>query len=567
MPRKLIRAAVHAPSWTWVIVAGALAHALLPLTDYVLWDGWWYATDLQRSDGPANMSRLFHEIGRPMDLYFYEPLRWSGGDPVLLAKCLGVTAWVVTPACVFVVLRRLGRLPETLAIAVTVLMTTLPVFDILGDLAIWMNTACVLLFWLSWLGFSYLQSTKGLRRIATRLALMGSFFVSFNLNSNLVFFYAIGLALAACRAQRMDFAEAKRLLRITAVGFIDFLSLPIVFWIWKTWFTPTSGVHTDYNRPSFDVMRLFAGYVGVGVDFLLPCAYDIASSPLALFFAVTAVAVAIYLVKSGAPADTAPLILHTRPLFLWCTGLVLLLAAAFPYLAVGQPLGSEGWVTRNCILCPLPVALILVACLLEANRRLMPGVPRAWLVGVVAIAAAGVGGCVQNYLRYQTFGMKQIALRHAFHETIHETDATVIQFRDYAPIPRTIGAYPPIIWSFIASYPPLPPRTLVIETASFAPDNYVIGSNGEMTRFMPRVSFDPPGVELCIEKTLMPYAFTQVRRQGPQALLAAYMTTDGAPTIHQAIRYLCLRMVAPAKALKYACEFIRPERAVLPNIE
>jgi len=567
MPNRLLAAAVNAPSWTWIIVAGALAHGLLPLTDYVLWDGWWYATDLQRREGPANMSRLFHEIGRPMDLYFYEPLRWSGQDPVLLTKCLGVLAWVTTAVCVYGVLCRLGSIPKELATAIAVLMTTLPVFDILGDLAIWMNTACVLLFWLSWLGVSHLHSTQGLKGTTIRLALLCGFFASFNLNSNLVLFYAICLALAACRARSMNFSEARRLVQRNVGRFIDFLLLPIMFWFWKTWFTPTSGVHTEYNRPSFDAMRLSVGYVSVAIDFLFPCAYEVASCPLALFFAVFAAAGAIYLVKSGAPAGIAPSIPHMSPLFLWCMGLVLLLAAAFPYVAVGQPLGSEGWVTRNCILCPLPVALMLIAFLLEANRRWIPNFPYAWLVGVVMLAAAGVGACLENYLLYQAFGIKQLGVQHALHEVIRETGASVIQLRDYAPIPRTIQAYPPIIWSFIASHPPLLPQTLVVETASFAPDNYVIGSNGELTRLMPRIALNSTSVEKCVEQTLMAYAFTQVPRRGPQALLAAHATVDGQSHIQRAIRYLWLRWVAPAEASKRAQEFVRAERTLLPDVE
>ena len=46
------------PSWAWIVVAGVLAHGIVPLTDYVLWDGWWYAADLARPEGPTVMARL-----------------------------------------------------------------------------------------------------------------------------------------------------------------------------------------------------------------------------------------------------------------------------------------------------------------------------------------------------------------------------------------------------------------------------------------------------------------------------------------------------------------------------
>jgi hypothetical protein len=513
------------------------------------------------------MTRLFHEIGRPMDLYFYLPLKWSGRDPVLLSKMLGVTAWIASAVCAYAVLCRLGNFQDELATATAVIMATLPIFDILGDLAIWMNTACVLLFWLSWLGVSYLQQDRLLKGVVIRCASLIGFFLSFNLNSNLVFFYAFCATIAACRARSSSIADARRLLQRTVSKNIDFLLLPLIFWFWKTWFTPTAGFHTNYNQPSLDVIRLLAGYLGVAINFVFPCAYAVVTSPFALLASLAAAAAIIYILNSSSNKIAKKAIPDGSPLFLWCMGLMLLLASAFPYLVVGQPLGSEGWITRNCILSPLPLSLMIVAVVLEANRRWAPKFPRAWLLAVVTVAAGGVGACLENYLQYQAFGMKQLAIQHALSDVIDETGAAVIQLRDYAPIPSTIVSYPPIIWSFIASHPPRPPQTLVVETTSFAPDHFLMGSDGATNRVVPRVTFDSTIVETCIQQTLMPYAFAQVPRQGTQALVAVHLSGGGGTLASQAIRYMAVRWFSRSGASDFVRRFLSVERILLPNVQ
>ena len=87
------------PAWAWVVASGAIAHFLVPLTDYIIWDGWWYATDLGRVEGPAIMARLFHEVGRPLDMAFYGPLRLAGGDATIWAKGLSTATWIAAAVC------------------------------------------------------------------------------------------------------------------------------------------------------------------------------------------------------------------------------------------------------------------------------------------------------------------------------------------------------------------------------------------------------------------------------------------------------------------------------------
>lgn len=556
------------PAWMWVVAAGIAAHGLVPLTDYVLWDGWWYAADLGRHDGPSTMARLFHEVGRPLDMAFYTPLRWLGGNPVTWAKWLGTAAWIGTAVCIGAVLKRTAGLPEAVATAVAVLIATLPVFDMLGELALWMNTGCVLLFWLSWLLLSLLPGFAGWQAIVIRIIAICMFFVSFDLNSNLVMFYAVATAFAALRAP--DFRPSAVWSRLSRplVRHADFLALPVLFWMWKTWFTPTSGFYaTGYNQPSLAPSRLMAGYLGLGLDFVLRGLVELFSSPTWLFAALaTAVASAAVMKRiSGTTAPAEQTCVLALRLIGW--GLFLLLASAFPYIAVGQQLASEGWLSRNCILCPLPVAMIACGLLMLANRWWLQGYPSAWLVGVAALATLGIGGCVHNYLSYQAFGAKQWSIREKLSAAIQESNASVVQLRDYVKIPRTIPYYAPIIWTFIADVGEWPPTSFVFETAVMAPDVFQSGADGLPRRVIPQVPLRAETVDQMITATTMPYALERVPRTGSQILLTIEPAYESDSAADLGMRYLFLSWLEPRRLHEFVQGFTKAESYPLPSID
>jgi hypothetical protein len=556
------------PAWAWIIAAGILAHGLVLLTDYVLWDGWWYAADLARREGPTVMTRLFHEVGRPIDMAFYTPLRWLGGNPIMWAKWFGAASWIGSALCMRAVLRKIAGLPEAVATAVSVLVAALPIFDLLGELALWMNTACVLLFWLAWVLVSRLPECVGWRAIAVRLAALCLFFISFDLNSNLVMFYAVAAALVGLRLPDMRLQTLVSRLPPEVIRHADFLALPIVFWLWKTLFTPTSGFYaTGYNQPSLAADRLAAGYSNLAIDFVLRGLIEFLSSATWIAAAVVAAITATAVMRRF----PLPEFVVERPVRLglrllgW--GLFLLLAAAFPYIVVGQSLASEGWLTRNCILCPLPVAMITCGLLIVVNRWWLSQYPKAWLAGVAGIVTLGVGGCIHNYLAYQALGAKQWSIRSRLVEMIHDSDAAVVQLRDYCQIPRTIPYYPPLIWTYLASGTDALPKTFVIETAMLAPDGVDQGPDGQPRRVIPAIPLRSDSLDESIIGTTMPYALEQVPRTGPQIMVTIEPGSEIAKAGELGVRYLVLSWLSPARMPDFLRGLIKAESRSLPPIQ
>lgn len=556
------------PWWTWVVAAGLLAHGLVPLSDYVLWDGWWYAADLPRPDGPAVMNRLFHEVGRPLDMWFYAPLRWIGGSPVAWSKCLGTGAWITAAVCVANVLRRLARLPLAVACGVGLLMATLPIFDLLGELALWMNTACVLLFWLAWVLVSRLPDLTGSLAIVARIIALATFFVSFDLNSNLVMFYAVALVIIGLRIPDFRSTTLLTWLPRGAVRHADFLVLPIVFWFWKTLFTPTSGFYaTGYNQPSLAPARLATGYMSMATDFVFRGLIGFFWSPAWVLGGLLAGLLTAVVLQRRQANELIPARPTSLGLRLFGLGVFALLAAAFPYVAVNQGLATEGWLTRNCILCPLPVSMILVGLLLIANSCWSNRSPRPWLAGVIAVAVIGIGGCIHNYLIYQALGAKHWSIREKLTEVIRESSPAVIQLRDYYPMPNVIPYYPPVIWTFLANGTGEPPKTFVIETALLAPDVVQSGPDGQPRRVIPTIPFRAETVDEAITNTTMPYAQERVPRRGAQVLAAVRPGFESMQLAELGRRYILLSWFSPSGLKTFVNEFTRIEVTGLPPVQ
>lgn len=562
---KLFGVSGRIPQAAAVVIAGLAAHGLLPLTDYLLWDGWWYAGDLVRGEGAPIMTRLFREVGRPMDMGFYLPMRLFRGDPTVWAKWLGMIAWIASGPCLASVLRRGGGLPPPTATAIALLSVTLPVFDLLGELSLWMNTACVLLFWVAWLLVVSLPASNSWLHYPLRFGSIVLFIVSFNLNSNLVMFYAVAGMLAGLRSAEVPWADLPPRAYRLAAAKLDFLFLPILFWLCKTVFTPTSGYYAQgYNQPSLEPTRFVYGYATMAVQFICTGLLELVASPLWLGLSLAA-AIAAGLTFARRAAD--PPVHKQIPMthVLWW-GLALLAAAAFPYLAVGQQLASEGWLSRNAILCNVPLAMMIVGGLGALNSKAVSSLPWLWAAGVVMVAVLGIGNCHRNYFALQAFGAKERSVQRKLQAAIAEHDACVVQLRDYYFLPGTIAYYPPSIWTFLTSGTAFAPKTFVIDTRAIAPDQISRSPQGHQEIVMPQLTPSAGDIDQAITATTMPYALQNVRRAGPQILVAILPGSLGNQSVELGKKYLAFKFFYPKKCEEFERQMTQARVVSLPPI-
>ena len=531
-----------------VVAAGLLAHGMLLITDHVIWDGWWFNVALGLDDSTL-LVRQITEAGRPLDLLFLAPFRLfpDFASRMVAAKVAGVACWITASVLMMVFLRGCAGFSTGVATIVAILAATAPVPELLGELSMWMYTACVTLFWAGWALITSAHRTAGAARVSARIAALTAFFLSFNLNSQLVMFYGV----AAMAATAPSFGSLRgTAIRSCAMArrHVDLLALPVVFWLWKSWATPATGFYQDYNKPSFDPATIAAGYTRIVLDFVVAGISGLFSSPSAVLVALTIGAALPWLVSRGLAGPCRSIFDEAdepAPLWMATWGFLLLWAASFPYVAVGKTLASTGFDSRNTILCPLPIALLVTGLSMLASRRLLPHRRLAWAIAAVMFVVLFVANCGRNYATLQAYGAKQLSVRGHLHAVQAETPACVVQLRDYYQIPQTIFYYPASIWTFIGGTADALPETFVFQTNPFLPDQQQVDEQGNVGLVIPQAHVTTSILEQMIEETTMPYALAGIPRTGRHVLLLVTPGRNGDAGVPLGLNYLWYKWFQP----------------------
>jgi len=323
--------------------------------------------------------------------------------------------------------------------------------------------------------------------------------------------------------------------------------LPVVFWVIKSVLTPVHGYYVGHNMPSFSVERAVSGVLSL-VAFVLGEGVEFFSSGVAV--AVALVAALVCAVGLGARSalregNTRALRLMGAALVALFGGVVLLLVAAFPYAVVNQPLGSFGWISRNCILTPLPLALILCGFFLVLNQLFFSHRPSAWTVPVVFIVVLGICVSNRNYTQWQALGAKQDSVGLKMRSALETSKAVVVQMRDYFMTPDTIYYYAPIVWTYIGAGNKANPETFVFDTAQSIPHQEAMTETGETRIVFPQVPVTSQLLNQMIEQTTMPYMLRSIPEAGPQIMFIVQQGKLGNNGVSLGARYLWLKWFNP----------------------
>jgi len=547
-----------------IVLLGLAAHGAVLLTDYLIWDSWTYSSWLSRPGELAYLERLFKEAGRPLDMLFWLPfVGLSHAD--LWAKWAGVAAWILSSCLMYLVLIKSHLLVKPVAFSAAALAVVLPVFDVVGVISLWMNSACVALFWAGW----WLVLTLPQKRLpfwTVRALALCVFWLAFNLNSLLVFYYAFASCLIVLPNFQKGLSAVLMSLRRTLLHFPEFAALPFLFWLWKQIFTPTSGYYAEYNKLSLspDVLgrtgrSLWEGFLLGEVHGLFESAVWVAVS------IVTVVALASLLTgrfKStsslGSVGDNAALVL---------AGLFLLLAAALPYAVVDQPCQSFGWLSRNCILFPLPLGMVITGAIGLSSAAFVPTRPAVPWLPLCFVVLLAIGSANRTTLRWQAFGAKQVSIAEKLRASFAQDPPAVVQLRDYFPLSQTIYFYPPIIWTHILSHGKGTPRTFVVETTQMAPDQIVNGTDGRQERRVTALGIDEASLVAALEQTTMPYALTEIPRTGRQALAIVEPGELGVDAVGLGWEYLKRRLFDRAAMPAFLDQLTSVQVRELPVIQ
>lgn len=357
----------HLLPYFLIALAALLSHGLLLLNDGTYFDDWILKPLL--IDGNWNeLQNWFSEMGLPVSPYFYWAMHQTGDYykiAVLLTKFF--TAVLVYKICL-----RLVWVNRYEALGIALLNLVYPAYQVATTFCNLIYEFYYLLFLLAaWL-LLRAEPLKGWngQGLLARLPPLLLFFISFNLNSLLVFYFPFLLLLFLHLKQAHQFswsAAARTLLPRHA----DFILLPFVYWAGKKLLFPTHGLYESYNTIKFS-LSVLASHI---LDFIETAGYAQVEASIARLMGqpilwVLALALA-YLAYSrtlkhrdALPPTHIQIGQEARKAkWIFLFGALLLLSGVFAYSVVGLSPSISGWNTRHAILVGLPMAILIVAAL------------------------------------------------------------------------------------------------------------------------------------------------------------------------------------------------------------
>ena len=210
---------------------------------------------------------------------------------------------------------------------------------------------------LFFLGFLILSSYIYRLNLFVRVMVLIIFFFSFFVNSLLVF-YAVVLLYIFYKIYniKLNFIQNSILFVKTK---IDFIILPILFFIVKSIWFVSSGAHgSDYNKISiFAMLNPFSYLKSFSYSFVEPIAISFASKGFGILFVIIVFLMVFFRKKLNFSQNCEEN--PSYKLSLLFLGVIVFIFGAMPYIAVGKVPTSEDWLSRFQLLLPLGFSLVL----------------------------------------------------------------------------------------------------------------------------------------------------------------------------------------------------------------
>jgi hypothetical protein len=313
-----------------------IAHGgILLILNAVYWDDW----VLYRLDPKAIIERFTQQAGTLFYLEGYMHLALLKLGPWVY-KVLTFILMFCSGLMLNLILKRHVAISAESRFFIVLLFLILPFNSARIALVDFRYTLCYFMFYLAWLLiYRY------------RLLSLLFFFLSFNTNSLLVF-YLIPILDMFYRSGKLY--RCKSIIEF-CIQKVDFLLLPLIYFVIKIYFFSPSGLYEGYNQeynlknliylPVFQLFDLYTTQVNLGLCFTFSL-------------------ISYFLIKR-IPVDSYGIKLNSRLMFM--LGTFVLFLGVFPYWIVGLLPTFNDWSSRHQLLLPLGGAIVVVATIFQAN--------------------------------------------------------------------------------------------------------------------------------------------------------------------------------------------------------
>lgn len=512
-----------------ILAFSLLTHGIIMLNDGLYWDGWMIDTWQRRKDWKP-MKRFFSEVGMPLFYYqhkliAYLPLR------ILFYRILAFISTFMSAFAVYLIASNFDFLSNNDALLLALLYLSYTGYHMNVDINVGLQyTFPTAVFYSACFVALFSESQAGSAYWALRVISLGMFFLSFNANSILVYFFGF-LALKGILYFRGNEISLANFMNFTARN-SDYLLLPFIFWFIKEKYTPRHGYYINYNRINLNISKIKNGFMQLfrtGLVGILKTSFIfLLRRPVVLMTALIFYFVFLIFVGQYLSFDS---MLQTKAMLFFLYGILLLILGGLPYILVGQPFGLRGWSTRNNMLLALPVALIILG---TCNLFLKTAVVVPFLIILLIVSIIYLN---YIYLSWIALWVKYRSMLFNLKKIPSAKDISIYGFCDLHPISGSYDVHP--------EYGPI---HLVCMFAYIWGDMSRLG----IAEVKPRINgYTQQEILVAIKETTLDYALNRIDRRGKQAMLIIRQGDKGLSEMRTAIYYLIFRFIRKDKMDQY----------------
>ena len=244
-----------------------------------------------------------------------------------------------------------------------------------------------------------------------RISILSLFFISFVMNSLLVFYAIILLYILYSIITDSKTNEYPHkiiyIIKIFVLKYSDFIILPIIFYIVKSIYFVPSGPYATYNQVSFDFEKIINLIDNSFIESIYdPILLSIQTS-LTYWYISLMIFITLFLLIQNKTIENKKIYYYMT---IFILGALFYLLAVFPYAVVDKPPRLTGWESRHQILIPLGLAFILYS-IISIFSKLHKNVPALMFLFLITIFTIQN---MYNGYRYMKDWYYQVALEENF---------------------------------------------------------------------------------------------------------------------------------------------------------
>lgn len=409
----------------WLLLVTITCHGLLLFNGGIYWDDWLSLGYLKSGDWQS-LSEQTSEMGLPLLGYF----QWSLKLLNIYAyyKIIAFLLIYISAVLIYQTSLNLRILTGMESLLLAIIFIAFPAYQVTVLFCTLNYLFCLFLFYLA--AYIYLESLVGTK--STRLILIyklgaaAIFFISFNLNSLLVYFYAFLLLMFLNQKGKDGGTGFKTITAFIKTNWL-FILLPVMYWAWRNIFTPPHGLYANYHKLDVGVWQIFylcISFIRVSVFGQFFSAVRDLGDHVTVWLGLLFGAYITYgYVSWKRGAENIALdrwFNNKQAIAAFGFGLIALICAIFPYAAVGLGPEFAGFGTRHNVLISLPVAILIVSVFRiysqsygQLNHISKNGFKRNQLLILCTLVLSFALSCNHYYISWEARAIKDRAFMYA----------------------------------------------------------------------------------------------------------------------------------------------------------